>query len=71
MVAHACNPNYLKGRNRRIAIQGQQGQKLWDPLWKVTKGKRIDGLAQMVKYLLNKSESLSSNPSTAKKKKKE
>jgi hypothetical protein len=28
MVAHACNPSYLGGRDQETAVQGQPGQKV-------------------------------------------
>jgi hypothetical protein len=27
IVVHICNPSYLGGRNRRVVVQGQPGQK--------------------------------------------
>jgi hypothetical protein len=30
---HAYNPNYLGGRDRRIAVQGQPGEKVSKSLW--------------------------------------
>jgi hypothetical protein len=39
-----------------------------NPISKMTKAKRADGVAQMVKHLPSKCEALNSNPSNAKKK---
>jgi hypothetical protein len=40
-----------------------------DPISKITRAKRAEGVAQATEYLFSKHKALSSNPSTTKKKK--
>jgi hypothetical protein len=74
LVAHTCNPSSLGGKGQEDhSSRPAQANTLWDPILKIHNPKRAGGLAQVVKYLLSKSEALSSNPSTVpppKKKKK-
>jgi hypothetical protein len=56
---------------RRIAVQGQPGQTVYEPLsGKYPTYKRAGGVVHVVQFLPSKCEALISNPSTAKKKKK-
>jgi hypothetical protein len=63
MEAHACNPTYLGGRNRRITVQGQLARK------KKVGGRQVGSMAQVVECLPSKYKALSSNPSPIKKEK--
>jgi hypothetical protein len=56
----------VEGINRKIDVQAAWAQ-MRDPLLKITKVKRVGGMAQIIACLLSKREALSSNPSTAKK----
>jgi hypothetical protein len=38
--------------------------KMLEPIWKITKAKRVEDMIQMIEHLLNKCKSLSSNLST-------
>jgi hypothetical protein len=58
-----------RGVGRRIGVQGQSGQKLRDPISKLTKVKRVGGVAQVVEHLPSKCAAQSSNPNTARGKK--
>jgi hypothetical protein len=70
MRAHACNLSYKGGRGRRITAQEQPQAKSMKPYLKNNQTKnRAGGVAQVVACLPSKCESLSSNPSTSKKKK--
>jgi hypothetical protein len=62
-VAHACNPSYSRGRDQEDHdLKPAQANSLWDPISeKKHHNKRAGRVAQGV--------GLSSNPSTAKKKK--
>jgi hypothetical protein len=69
----ACNPSYSGGRDQeKVTVQSQPGQNSsWDPILKKTHHKkRAGGLAQAVKHLTSKCETLSAKPSAAKKRKK-
>jgi hypothetical protein len=44
MVAHACYPSYV-GDVGRMVVQVWHKQKSWDPIWKVTKEERAEGMA--------------------------
>jgi hypothetical protein len=58
IVVYPCNPSYLGGRSRRMAV----GKSYRDPLsQKQTRNKRTGGMAQVVEHLPTQS----SNPSTA------
>jgi hypothetical protein len=50
-------------------VGGQPGKKR-DPISKITRAKRVRGMAQVIKCLPSKCEALSSNRNTDKKKKK-
>jgi hypothetical protein len=52
-----------------MVIQAQTGKKQ-DPISKIFKTKRAGGMVQVAECLPSKCEAVSSNPSTAKKKKK-
>jgi hypothetical protein len=58
--------SYVGRTSRRIVVQASLGIKL-DPISKITKIERASGVAQ-VRVLPSKGKTLSSNPSTAKKK---
>jgi hypothetical protein len=49
--------------------RGQGSCKKQDPISKITKAERAEGVAEAVEYLPSKSKVLSSNPTTAKKEK--
>jgi hypothetical protein len=64
-VAHACNPSYWNGRDQEnLGSRPAQADSLWDPISKMP-----DRVTQVVESLPSKHEALSSNPTTAKKKK--
>jgi hypothetical protein len=50
-------------------VQANLGKKQ-DPISKITRAKRVGGIAQVIEYLLSKQEALTSNSSTEKKKQK-
>jgi hypothetical protein len=67
LVAHACNPSYLRGWNweghsSRLDLANSSQ----DPISKITRAKWAGGMAQVVEHLLCKCEAQSSNHSTAK-----
>jgi hypothetical protein len=57
---------------RKTVVQDSLGKKKksQDTIYKITRAKGADGMAQAVEHLTSKHKALSSNPSTAKKKKK-
>jgi hypothetical protein len=67
MVILTCHPSYVGKQNK---VQASPGRKQ-DCIPKITNVKSSDGVAQMVEQLPSKCKTLSSNPSTAKKKKRE
>jgi hypothetical protein len=72
MVVHACHPTYEGGVGKRITVGGQPQTKSWNPTWKITtekKKKKGWNMAQVVEHLSSNCKFLSSNPSTAEKKK--
>jgi hypothetical protein len=64
--AHSCNSSYLGGRDRRIMVQSQPGQKLTTLSEKQTKSKRTEGMALVEELLPSKVKVMSSNPSATK-----
>jgi hypothetical protein len=50
------------GVDRRLAVWGQYGKKAWDHKEKMLKTEKDGIMAQVVKWLPNKCETLSSNP---------
>jgi hypothetical protein len=69
LVAHTCNSSYSRGKDE---VQSQPGQIVGETLsQKYLTQKRAGGVAQVVEYPPSKCEALSSNSSTAKKKKKD
>jgi hypothetical protein len=71
VVVRVYNPSYMGDIGRRILIWCQPGQKDRDPSWrKLKKAKRTGGMPQVVKCLLGKSKTLSSDPGTFKNKRK-
>jgi hypothetical protein len=64
MVVHICNPGYLGGRDRIVAVWGQLAKLAWEPIWKQTQGKRTRGMAQVVERLPSKYEARNSIPNT-------
>jgi hypothetical protein len=64
LVAHACNPSYLGGRDREgHGLRPAHANIFQDPISKITRAKWTGGVAQLVEYLLCKCEALSSNSS--------
>jgi hypothetical protein len=71
MVAHVCNPTYLRAEIGRIQSQGQIRQIVHKtPSPKMTKAEFAGGVTQAVEHLLCKLEALSLNHSPNQKKKK-
>jgi hypothetical protein len=70
MGVRACHSSYSGSINRRIMVQASPHFNVRYYSKKITKAKRVGGVAQEVLCLLSKSEAPSSNPSTVKKKKK-
>jgi hypothetical protein len=69
--SHVCNPSYLGGWGREDhSSRPARANSSWDPISKITRAKWTRGMALAVKYLLCKHETLSSNPSSTPKKKK-
>jgi hypothetical protein len=68
VVTHVCHPTY--GRKHKIEISSTMVQasleKKQDPISKITRSKRVGGVAQIVGCQPSKSEALSSNPRTTK-----
>jgi hypothetical protein len=67
-VAHAYNPSYSGSRDQ----EDHNSKPAWvnssqDPILKIPNTKRAGRVAQVVDCLLNKCETLSSNPNTTKK----
>jgi protein gp37 len=62
MVVCTCHPNYAECINRRLEAQGP------DLNYAKNKARRSEGVAEVVGCLPSKCKALSSNPSTAKKK---
>jgi hypothetical protein len=61
MVPHACHLNFMAGNvKRKIIIQASLGKKQ-DPISKITREKRVAGMAQTVQHVLSKYETLISN----------
>jgi hypothetical protein len=68
-VAHTCNPSYLEGWDQEDSGLGPaQEDTSQDPIFKITRAKRTEGVAQAIEYLLCKCEAPSSNPSSTEKK---
>jgi hypothetical protein len=67
MMAHACNPSHLGGRNR-ITIWGLPREKACDPIWKITEVKRAECVTQVVEHPPSKHEDLTANTIITKKK---
>jgi hypothetical protein len=66
--AHLSSQLWPEAYNRRIVVQAHLSKKQ-DLISKITRAKRSGGMAQVVEHLPSKCETLSSNPSTGKKKK--
>jgi hypothetical protein len=63
MVAHACYPSYVEGRDGKMEVQGWPQAKSMRPyLKKKIDQKWLGGTAQVVQYLPSKCNALSSNP---------
>jgi hypothetical protein len=71
-MAHTCNPSYLGGRAQEDhSSKPAQADSFQDPISKISNTKQGWWRnSQVVKHLPSKSEALSSNHSTARKKKK-
>jgi hypothetical protein len=69
MAVYTCHPNYLGRVTRCISIQAHPGLKA-RPYLKIIQSKKKRETAQVVQQLPRKSKTLSSNPSTTKKKEK-
>jgi hypothetical protein len=54
VVFRICNPSYRGGIGRRTVVQGWPRKKVWEPIWKITKAKRAEGMVQVIEHLLNK-----------------
>jgi hypothetical protein len=65
MVVCTCDPGYVVGFCRRIAVQSQPLGKNMRPYLKNTEVKKNWGMAQELDHVDNKSEALRLNPSTA------
>jgi hypothetical protein len=57
MMAHAYDPNYLRGVRKMITVQGLPWAKV-RPIQKLSKAKKICGVDQMVECLLSEVEIL-------------
>jgi hypothetical protein len=68
-MVHSCNPSSVGGIDRMIVLQDGASQKVHNPIWKVSKAKRVGGF-QVVEHLPSKAKDLSSNPSTSKQERK-
>jgi hypothetical protein len=67
--AHACNPNYLGGRNQENqGSKPDQANSSWDPVLRIPITKKGWWVAQVVAHQPSKYGALSSSSSTAKKK---
>jgi hypothetical protein len=60
IVVCTCHPS---NGGRKTTVQASLDKK-WDPIFKVTRAKRVEGMAQAVERLPSKCEALSSNSST-------
>jgi hypothetical protein len=61
-VAHACNSSYSGGKDQENhSSKSAQGNNLQDPISKILTQQRAGGVAQVVKHLPSKHETLSSN----------
>jgi hypothetical protein len=70
-VVHACNPSYSGGRNQKDHSSKPAGKINCETLsQKYSTQNRAGGVTQVIQCLPNKCEALSSNPSTAKQRKK-
>jgi hypothetical protein len=59
-VAHACNPSYSEGRDRRIVVQSQPRQRVCKTLpWKIPSQKRAGGVEQHLWTIKRRWKSLS------------
>jgi hypothetical protein len=67
-LVHTCNPSYSGGRDRRIEVQSHSRQIVHETLSQKHPSQKINGGGELVEWL--KVKTLSSSPSTAKKKKK-
>jgi hypothetical protein len=66
MEACTCHASYEEiHKIGLLHCLAQPGEK-WDPISKITRTKRIGGMARVIEHLPSKCEALSSNPSMAK-----
>jgi hypothetical protein len=62
-MAHTCNPSYLGGWDQEeYGSRSAQENSLQDLISRTTRAKLTGGVAQVVKHLLYKHKTLSSNP---------
>jgi isocitrate/isopropylmalate dehydrogenase len=62
MVAHTCDPSYVRDGSRRIFAYASKNARLNKK--KITIAKKSRGVAQLVEFLTSKCEDLNSNYST-------
>jgi hypothetical protein len=68
LVVHTCNPSYLEGQDQEDhSSRPAQANTSLDPIFEITRTKGTKGMAQALDHLLCKHKTLSSNPSTTKK----
>jgi hypothetical protein len=62
MMVHVGNPSYLRGRGRRIKVQGQPRQNHNTLSQKQTRARKTEGVAQVEECSISKQETPSSSP---------
>jgi hypothetical protein len=68
-VAHTCNPSYLGHLNQDCGLRPGQANSSRDPIFKITKAKCTEGMAQAVEHLPPNCEAMFKPQSQQKKKK--
>jgi hypothetical protein len=66
MEVCSCNHSCTGGIGRRIRVWSGSGQKLQDPIWKITKARRVGVVVSVVECLPSMYKVVSSNTSTTK-----
>jgi hypothetical protein len=70
LVVHICNPSYREAENGRTAVRSQLRQIVQETPSPKLPEKKTGGVAQAVEHMLCECKTLSSNPTSTKKKKK-
>jgi hypothetical protein len=65
VVAHTCHPATVVKCKNSITVQARMSKKQ-DPISKITRAKRADGMTKVVEHLPSKCKALNSNSSTTK-----